>query len=222
MKRKCSLFLLGILCILPPAGAQNHFPYWHQRVTLFDTFGGNHRKDVILLGDSITNGCEWFELFGNRHVKNRGINADTSVGVYDRLPSTLAGQPAKVFLLIGTNDLANGAPVDSVARMMERIIARTKELSPRTKLYVQSLLPVNDAWHIFVAHMDKGPKIIALNERYRALCAKEGVTYIDLYSHFKNAGDEKMNPAYTNDGLHLMAAGYQRWGALIEPYIKKK
>jgi lysophospholipase L1-like esterase len=48
------------------------------------------------------------------------------------------------------------------------------------------------------------------------------VTYIDLYSHFKNAGDEKMNPAYTNDGLHLMAAGYQLWGSLIEPYIKKK
>lgn len=156
MKRKICLFLLSILCILPTAGAQNHFPYWHQRVALFDTFTGNQRKDVVLLGDSITNGCEWFELFGNRRVKNRGINGDTSVGVYDRLPSTLAGQPAKVFLMIGTNDLANGAPVDSVARMMERIIARTKELSPRTKLYVQSLLPVNDAWHIFVAHMGQG------------------------------------------------------------------
>ncbi|MCR4860087.1 MAG: sialate O-acetylesterase, partial [Bacteroidales bacterium] len=219
---KTIIGLIAVLCTLPPAGAQNHFPYWHQRVTLFDTFEGTHRRDVVLLGDSITNGCEWFELFGSRRVKNRGINADTSVGVYDRLESTLAGSPAKVFLMIGTNDLANGASVDSVARMMERILDRAAELSPRTQFYVESVLPVNDAWNIFAAHMDEGPRIIELNARYRQICARKGVTYIDLYSHFKNPGDEKMNPAYTNDGLHLMAAGYQLWGRLIAPYIKRK
>ena len=87
---------------------------------------------------------------------------------------------------------------------------------------MQSVLPVHNAWNMFAAHMDKGPSIVALNARYREICAQKGVTFIDLYTHFKNPDDAQLNPAYTNDGLHLMAAGYQLWARLIAPYIKRK
>lgn len=58
-------------------------------------------KDIIFLGNSITNGGEWSELLNNKHVKNRGISGDICMGVYDRLDAVLKGKPAKIFLLIG-------------------------------------------------------------------------------------------------------------------------
>ncbi|MGB9898194.1 GDSL-type esterase/lipase family protein, partial [Thermanaerothrix sp.] len=61
--------------------------------------------DIVFLGDSITDGARWDELFPGLSVKNRGINADTTRGVLARLDSILQGQPAAIFLLIGTNDL---------------------------------------------------------------------------------------------------------------------
>lgn len=29
-----------------------------------------------------------------------------------------------------------------------------------------------------------------------------------------------MNPEYTNDGLHLLGKGYQKWVDVLKPYLK--
>ena len=59
--------------------------------------------DVVFLGDSITEGGAWDELFPGVPVRNRGIGGDTTSGVLDRLDQITRGRPAKVFLKIGTN-----------------------------------------------------------------------------------------------------------------------
>ena len=65
--------------------------------------------DVVFLGDSITEAGPWEELFPGIRVRNRGIGGDTTGGVLRRLEQVTSGGPAKVFLLIGTNDLGRGA-----------------------------------------------------------------------------------------------------------------
>lgn len=200
--------------------AQKHSEYYYQRVSLFDTLPSDS-SDIIFLGNSITNGCEWCELFSDPHVKNRGINGDTSRGVRDRLQSTLKGRPSKVFLMIGVNDIANGASPDSVINVMKQIIDRTASLSPSTRLYVQSILPINDTYNIFWGHMDKSEQIKEYNAKLEQLCKERGVEFIDLYSHFCIPGTDKMNLSYTNDGLHLMVDGYLKWRDIILPYVKE-
>ena len=54
-------------------------------------------RTIVMLGNSITNGCEWAELLGNSNVVNRGISGDTVEGIQARLGSIIKAAPAKFF-----------------------------------------------------------------------------------------------------------------------------
>ena len=104
--KNIALLLLGLFLALPQfAQERKYSTFYEQRATLFEELPVTSR-DIIFLGNSITNGCEWGELFQNTYVKNRGISGDICMGVYDRLDPIIKGKPAKIFLLIGINDVA--------------------------------------------------------------------------------------------------------------------
>ena len=214
-----SIFVLFNVCLLQ-ANPHKYSTFYYQRATLFAQLPV-YPSDIIFLGNSITNGCEWSELFNNKHVKNRGISGDIVQGVYDRLEPILTGKPEKIFLLIGINDLAAGASPDSIVKGINKIAEQIKHESPRTKLYIQSLLPVNNTFSTFKNHTSKGQEVIDTNKMLKVLCLKKHLTYIDLYDSFKEPGDDKMNPKYTNDGLHLLGPGYLLWEKIEAPYIRK-
>ena len=52
---------------------------WGQRASLFEMLGTDSTS-IVFLGNSLTHGCEWHELFGNPHIVNRGINGDVVDG----------------------------------------------------------------------------------------------------------------------------------------------
>lgn len=214
--------LLMALSLAFPLSAQNrtYSTFWHQRVSLFEKLAVTN-EDILFVGNSITNGGEWAELFHNLKVKNRGISGDICMGVYDRLPSMLSGKPAKIFLMIGINDLGRGASPDSIICQTYRIIGKIQEESPKTAIYLQSILPVNESFGMFEGHTRQREIIAPLNLRLKQLAEKRKVIYIDLYSHFVEPGTDKLNPAYSNDGLHLMGAGYIKWAELVKPYINE-
>ncbi len=65
-------------------------------------------KDIVMLGNSLTEGGgDWFTVSGKKNVRNRGIIGDEVMGIYDRLHQILPGHPAKLFLLIGVNDISH-------------------------------------------------------------------------------------------------------------------
>ncbi len=64
--------------------------------------------------------------------------------MYARLPQVIQLKPAKVFLLIGVNDLKRGVPVEYIVKNYDRIAATLKATLPKTKLYLQSVLPVHE------------------------------------------------------------------------------
>ena len=92
-------------------------------------------KDIVFIGNSITNGAEWNELFPRKRVKNRGISGDTSEGVYDRLDALVKGKPAKIFVLIGINDISRGIEVETIVQNMKQIVEKIQNESPKTKIY---------------------------------------------------------------------------------------
>ena len=172
-------------------------------------------SDIVFLGNSITDRADWNELLGMHNVHNRGISGDITFGVLERLSEVTDGKPRKVFILIGINDISRNIPDSFIVKNYKRIIQRIKKESPRTKIYFQTLLPVNNEFTQFKNHYNKDEHILWLNEQIRALGKQEKITVIDLYPHFLN-NEKKLDRKYTLDGLHLNAEGYKVWAALLK------
>jgi sialate O-acetylesterase len=199
------------------AQTQKYSTFYMQRSSLFNKLSITS-KDIVFIGNSITNGAEWNELFPQKRVKNRGISGDTSEGVFDRLDAVVKGMPAKIFILIGVNDISREIKVETIVLNMKRIVEKIQKESPKTKIYIQSILPVNPDFEMFKGHM-KPELIKEINQFYQNIAQEYKVNYIDLYSHFLEDGTDKMNKKYTNDGLHLLGEGYLLWREIVKPYL---
>lgn len=219
--RRALVFCLIIL-VTVSIYAQNvkHSTFYYQRETLFEALPIDS-SDIVFLGNSITNGAEWHELFKNPNIKNRGISGDVCQGVYDRLETITRGKPNKVFLMIGVNDISRGTEIDSIALGIEKIINKIKIDSPTTKIYVQSLLPLSDELGMFRGHTKRYLEISLLNKKIEEIARRECLTYIDLYSSFVIPNTEKMDLQYSNDGLHLLGQGYLKWVEILRPYVEE-
>jgi len=217
MKRILMAFLTVFLTQAVGAQTQKYSTFYVQRASLFSKLAITS-KDIVFIGNSITNGAEWNELFPQKRVKNRGISGDTSEGLYDRLDAVVKGRPAKIFILVGINDISGGMEVDAIVMNMRRILEKIQKESPKTKIYLQSVLPVNPDFDMFKEHM-KPELIKEINRSYQIIAQEYKVKYIDLYTHFLEAGTDKMNKKYTNDGLHLLGEGYLLWREVVKPYL---
>jgi len=191
--------------------------YYHQQWTLFQSLPQT-KGDIIFIGNSITDGGEWSELFNEIRIKNRGISGDISAGVINRMDEVVKRKPAKVFLLIGINDLARGISTDSIVKNILLIANYLKERSPAIRIYVQSILPVNDAFRKFAGHAGKTDSILKVNNLLRNHAANNGFTFINLYPYFINQ-QGKLDVKYSNDGLHLLGVGYLLWKHIVFPYV---
>ena len=89
MKRFILILIAAVAAVTamqaqPPARTANQDKYYVRRATHFDDLPV-YRRDIIMLGNSLTDGAEWNELFNNPHVKNRGIIGDIVQGLYERM-----------------------------------------------------------------------------------------------------------------------------------------
>ena len=191
--------------------------YFHQRWTLFKTMP-NTQGDIVFLGNSITDGGEWSELFKDPRVRNRGISGDMTAGVLKRTEELASRRPASVFLLIGINDLGKGISPDSVVKNILLVADYLQQESPSTQLYVQSILPVNPGFGKFAGQTARSQQIKQTNELLFKSAALHHYTYIDLHSEFINE-QGLLQTKYTNDGLHLTGEGYMHWVHLVYPYV---
>jgi lysophospholipase L1-like esterase len=208
------LSMKGLSFSINPTG---HSTYYHQKKTHFENLP-NDKNEIIFIGDSITDGCEWSEMFGNKKIKNRGISGDVTQGVLDRVHEITESKPKKVFLMIGTNDLAREISANTIIKNISQIVMAINTESPKTKIFVQSILPVNDHYGKFDGHTSKGQEIVTIN-----MALAKGVEgryqYIDLHTSFLDK-DGKLDIGLSNDGLHLNGKGYQLWATNIKKYVK--
>lgn len=171
-------------------------------------------EDVLFVGDSITEGAPWHELLSDARCKNRSLGGDTSAGVLARLAGPLAGQPAKIFLLVGVNDMLKRVPLDQAVANVRAIVEMVRGRSPHTRLYLQGNMPVNPG----LLGEGDNTYMRALGQAVAAVAAEHGATYIDLYPLF--ARDGQLDPAYTHDGLHLNGRGYLVWRDAIAAHVQ--
>jgi sialate O-acetylesterase len=173
--------------------------------------------DIVFVGNSITEGGkDWSGKFRIPNIKNRGISGDVTDGVLKRLDEIDYFKPEAIFLLIGINDLFNlhyqkeiPSP-EYVGNNILKIAKILSEKTPKTKMYVQTVLPTDKEF--------MKDNIIRVNEIIRSH-EKEGYyKVIDLYCQFTNENGF-IKPELTYDGTHLNDEGYKRWVALLNKQV---
>lgn len=221
MKRIFFLLFLTLPALL--VGAQTQIEKWDStyrpgtyqvKKELFQYY--QHKKsDIVFLGNSITDYNEWSELLQLPKAKNRGISGDITFGVLERLQEIIDGQPSKVFILIGINDISRNIPDDVIIKNYRKIISRLKNGTPRTKVFIQSILPVNNTFAKYPNHYNKDEHILAVNQALEKLAIEFDVSFIDIHNEFLDS-DGRLDAKYTYEGLHLNAEGYKLWAKILK------
>jgi lysophospholipase L1-like esterase len=168
-------------------------------------------KRVLFLGDSITEGGMWSDLFPDLPTSNRGIGGEASYDLLERLDRAI-NDPIAVSLMIGTNDLHGPRKERDTAKIANRtdeIIRRIRDLTPSAQVFVNSVLPRTGFFT---------EQIKDLNERNRESAARHGATFVDLWPVFADASGA-IKPEYTRDNLHLTPAGYLAWTEVLRPHL---
>jgi lysophospholipase L1-like esterase len=116
--------------------------------------------------------------------------------------------------MVGINDLISKSG-ETVAKSLKELVWAIRKLSPDSKIYVQSILPINNS----IKRTGRNNKDIEyVNSELSAFCKnKANIEYINLHDIF---ADEKGNlkAEYTLDGGHLNGAGYLKWKEIVAPY----
>jgi lysophospholipase L1-like esterase len=186
---------------------RNHY---RQRVSFFEAHPLKS-DEIAFLGDSLTAGGNWDEIFPGLPIKNRGINADTTVGALQRLDCITRGKPAAIFMLIGTNDLPwfEHRHDEMILATYQEMLDKIKNDTPETRIFVESLLPRAHSY---------ARRVRGLNAKLQVLAEQNGATFIDLYSHFTDANGD-LRAELNNDHIHVLAQGYAIWAEVLRPYL---
>ena len=185
--------------------------YYEAKKQFFEAMP-NDTNEIVFLGNSITEGCDFAELFRNSKIKNRGISGDIIEGVINRINEVVESHPQKIFLLIGTNDLSRNKSINQILTDYERLISLIIDKTPKTKLYIQSILPTHNQ------ETRKNDDIMKINKGLIKLSEKYNLVFINLFESFKNDNNE-LDLTYSYDGLHLNGNGYLLWKKVLENHL---
>jgi lysophospholipase L1-like esterase len=121
--------------------------------------------------------------------------------------------------MVGINDLKHKSPIPKIITNYKNILNTIKEESSGTKIFIQSVLPVNNklfykAWNRTIDNAH----VIHLNKELFALAKELNINFINLFSLF-TAENNELNPLYTYDGIHLNGKGYLVWKSAVDQYV---
>ncbi|CZQ79965.1 Hypothetical protein Tcol_1, partial [Trichococcus collinsii] len=142
-------------------------------------------------------------------------NKVTTQGILEMVSSIADDSPSKIFLMVGTNDLDQSVENETTKNNYKNIIEEIQKKSPATKIYIQSMLPINNELN---GSKVSSETIVELNTYLKNLSSDyDNCEFIDLYPHFQVNG--QMNTDYTNDGTHLNGQGYLLWKEQIQDFV---
>lgn len=199
---------------------ETHNAHWWKRFNQFMEEAPITSNDIVMLGNSLTeNGGDWSGL-GWKNVRNRGIVGDIIEGLDNRLHQILPGKPKKIFIMSGTNDVSHNLSTDSIVKLTEHLITRIQKESPTTKVYLQSLLPINESFGRYKRLTGKTEQFPEINAELEKLAATKNVQFINLFPLFTEKGTNNLRADITKDGLHIDQEGYKIWCKELRRVVK--
>ena len=215
MKRLFTLLICGLLSVATMFADE---PFRNHRYDSFKVLETNG-ESIVFIGNSITDMHCWPEAFktsdGNYlPIVNRGNSGTYSTEQSNNLESYINGKPKKVFMMIGTNDIATSGGLnfsgEQVLAYVKSIVERIHARSPQTKVYLYSILNNRTSNRVEATWLHTNEIVKAYAD------ATDKVTYIDLYDKLTGIAQ---GGVWSYDNLHLTAAAYQVWCETICQYL---
>ncbi len=190
--------------------------HWQQRYALFkEELSSVPKNGILFLGDSITEEFPLGTYFPDSPIINRGIGGDSIDGVIARLElSAIQPRPAKLFLMIGINDIGADQSVAYMRQKYIELFSLIQSGLPQTQFYVQSLLPCTEEWSKSMTD-----QVREINQFLQKICREKSIPFIDLYARFIDPKNY-LNEGLSRDGLHINTNGYNLWAQIIGPLLQ--
>lgn len=154
------------------------------------------------------------EIEGAPVCYNRGIGGYTTGDFLKVLDTAIFDlEPSKIYINIGTNDLAN--PELSLEKIMnnyQEILTQIKIKLPETKVILLAYYPGNfDAAADYmkdVLSIRTNEKISAANKLVEELAKKNGFRFLNINEPLQD-NQGRLKAEYTTEGLHINENGYR-------------
>ena len=183
------------------------YPYYLDKTSFFKLHSRSD-YDVVFIGDSITDHSDWYDIFPSLKVANRGIGADTTAGVLNRMDTIKNTGAGKAFLMVGINDINQDVDVKTIFNNYKEIINELKKNN--IEPFVQSTLLTNTS-------KINNEIVNKLNSMLVNFCNENNVVFIDLNHLLSKSG--RLNKDYSSDGVHINGEAYSIWSKAIEKYV---
>ena len=216
--KKTLITLMLLICGIVLSWADGPF-----RTARYDGFKVLSPKagSILMIGNSITDMHIWQEVFRDANgnylpICNRGNSGSYSTEQSENIESYIANGPSKVFLMIGTNDIATSGGLnftpEQVLSYVKSMVNRIHRRSPSTHIYLYPILNNNTGNRVRATwlHYNEILKDY-INTSNDAL-----LTFVDIYDALQNLAN---GGAWSNDNLHPNAAAYKIWCHAILPYL---
>ena len=174
-----------------------------------DVDHSDSRPIFAFVGDSLTASGSWQEWFPDVQAINLGTDGDVTDDVIARSDAIAEAKPSTISLLIGTNDLATRRSVEHLVRNVELLLVSLRRDLPDAKVLLHSILPRERSY---------ASRIKDANRHLWQFASVSGAHWLDLWPVFAESEGE-LKPEFTDDGVHLNAAGYEAWLELLRPAL---
>lgn len=181
-------------------------------------------SDAAFLGDSLTSGLAFYgvnvgdalvlgyEGASPNQIVNRTALVNTNADNEEQVPLDLLSerQPAKLYLLIGTNALAGTGNDEGFLAYYARLLDELQAIMPNTMIFVQSVLNVRPE------ALESAPgltpeRLAQMNADIQAMCSERGLYYLNLNEAFTGEDGYLLADYAQSDGIHLTVSGYTHW-----------
>jgi lysophospholipase L1-like esterase len=171
-------------------------------------------KTLTFIGDSLTEWFDWQKRFPAYRVTNLGISGEPVEGLLNRLEKIrrTVDNPDYLFIMTGINNVAMERY--DITGPYREIVRGFTTWYKKTKLVVQSILPVTLEW--------TGNNVIKDINRHLEQIARDcNAEYLDVYGLFVDAKGNPKTDCLQDDGVHLSDKGYEVWADEVERFLKK-
>ncbi len=189
---------------------------WKNRRAEFAKRAEAEKNAVVFLGDSITQGWgdDFQGDFKDLTVANRGISGDTTRGMLLRLEEdVLSLEPSAVVMLMGTNDLEEGAEPASIAGNVALIVKALEAADPEMPIVLCLVFPSSASKKRSSEQIKKINQLMASEFK-----GNRQVTIVDTWTLFADEQGDARKSEFP-DLLHPNRAGYEKWLAAIWPVL---
>ena len=175
------------------------------------------RNAVLFVGSSTIR--RWQNLsadFPGVTVIQRGVGGSQAEEILHYTPRiVLPYKPRLIVFYAGDNDLQEGRTPEMVVQSFKDFVALVHRELPDTKIAFVSIKPSLSR----IALIDKMRSANATIRNYIATDPK--LIYVDVFNPMLGEDGMPLKNIFVEDGLHMNAAGYAIWRAVLQPVVNR-